>query len=32
MTNADIADLLKQKGFDVDRRKILLPDRDSRAW
>ena len=26
VTNADIADLLKQKGFDVDRRKILLPD------
>ena len=26
VTNGDIADLLKQKGFDVDRRKILLPD------
>ena len=26
VTNADIADLLKQKGFDLDRRKILLPD------
>jgi large subunit ribosomal protein L9 len=26
VTNADIADLLKQKGFEVDRRKILLPD------
>ena len=26
VTNADIADLLKQKGFDIDRRKILLPD------
>ena len=26
VTNADIADALKQKGFDVDRRKILLPD------
>ena len=26
VTNADIADLLKQKGFDVDRRKIMLPD------
>ena len=26
VTNSDIADLLKQKGFDVDRRKILLPD------
>jgi large subunit ribosomal protein L9 len=26
VTNADIADLLKAKGFDVDRRKILLPD------
>ncbi len=26
VTNADIADLLKEKGFDVDRRKILLPD------
>ncbi len=26
VTNADIGDLLKQKGFDVDRRKILLPD------
>jgi large subunit ribosomal protein L9 len=26
VTNADIADLLKTKGFDVDRRKILLPD------
>jgi large subunit ribosomal protein L9 len=26
VTNGDIADLLKQKGFDIDRRKILLPD------
>src|SRR5262245_16993684 len=26
VTNADIADALKQKGFEVDRRKILLPD------
>ncbi len=26
VTNADIADLIKEKGFDVDRRKILLPD------
>ena len=26
VTNADIAELLKAKGFDVDRRKILLPD------
>jgi large subunit ribosomal protein L9 len=26
VTNADIADLLKEKGFDLDRRKILLPD------
>jgi len=26
VTNSDIADLLKAKGFDVDRRKILLPD------
>jgi len=26
VTNADIADLIKDKGFDVDRRKILLPD------
>jgi large subunit ribosomal protein L9 len=26
VTNADIADLLKDKGFDIDRRKILLPD------
>jgi len=26
VTNADIADLLKEKGFDIDRRKILLPD------
>ena len=26
VTNGDIADLLKEKGFDVDRRKILLPD------
>jgi large subunit ribosomal protein L9 len=26
VTNADIAEALKQKGFDVDRRKILLPD------
>ena len=26
VTNADIGDLLKEKGFEVDRRKILLPD------
>jgi large subunit ribosomal protein L9 len=26
VTNADIADLLAQKGFEIDRRKILLPD------
>ncbi len=26
VTNADIADILKERGFDVDRRKILLPD------
>jgi large subunit ribosomal protein L9 len=26
VTNADIAELLKDKGVDVDRRKILLPD------
>jgi large subunit ribosomal protein L9 len=26
VTNNDIADLLKEKGFDIDRRKILLPD------
>lgn len=26
VTNGDIADLLKAKGFDIDRRKILLPD------
>ena len=26
VTNNDIADLLKQKGFDIDRRKIMLPD------
>ena len=26
VTNSDIADLLKQKGFDLDRRKILLPE------
>lgn len=26
VTNGDIAELLKQKGFDIDRRKILLPD------
>jgi large subunit ribosomal protein L9 len=26
VTNTDIAELLKQKGFDLDRRKILLPD------
>ena len=25
VTNADIADLLKEKGFDIDRRKIMLP-------
>ena len=31
VTNADIADLLKEKGFDIDRRKILLPDRVARA-
>ncbi len=26
VTNADIADALKVKGFEIDRRKILLPD------
>ncbi len=26
VTNADIGDLLKAKGFEIDRRKILLPD------
>ena len=26
VTNSDIAELLKAKGFDIDRRKILLPD------
>jgi len=26
VTNADIAEVLKEKGFDIDRRKILLPD------
>ncbi|MEW6323287.1 MAG: 50S ribosomal protein L9 [Acidobacteriota bacterium] len=26
VTNADIGELLKEKGFDIDRRKILLPD------
>src|SRR5919108_1438206 len=26
VTNADIADVLAKKGFDIDRRKILLPD------
>jgi large subunit ribosomal protein L9 len=26
VTNGDIAELLKAKGFDIDRRKILLPD------
>jgi large subunit ribosomal protein L9 len=26
VTNADIADLLKEKGFEIDRRKILLAD------
>ena len=26
VTNSDIAELLKEKGFDIDRRKILLPD------
>jgi large subunit ribosomal protein L9 len=26
VTNADIADLLTSKGFEIDRRKILLPD------
>ena len=26
VTNGDIADLIKEKGFDLDRRKILLPD------
>ena len=26
VTSQDIADALKAKGFDVDRRKILLPD------
>ena len=26
VTNADIAEVLAKKGFDIDRRKILLPD------
>ena len=26
VTNADIAELLAEKGFEIDRRKILLPD------
>jgi large subunit ribosomal protein L9 len=26
VTNADIAEMLKERGFDLDRRKILLPD------
>ncbi|MGE3190703.1 MAG: 50S ribosomal protein L9, partial [Vicinamibacterales bacterium] len=26
VTNADIAEVLLQKGFEIDRRKILLPD------
>jgi large subunit ribosomal protein L9 len=26
VTNADIAEVLEEKGFEVDRRKILLPD------
>jgi len=26
VTNADIAELLARKGFEIDRRKILLPD------
>ncbi len=26
VTNADIAELLASKGFEIDRRKILLPD------
>jgi large subunit ribosomal protein L9 len=26
VTNADIAELLLEKGFEIDRRKILLPD------
>ena len=26
VTNADIAEMLAQKGFEIDRRKILLPD------
>ena len=26
VTNADIAELMKEKGFDIDRRKILLAD------
>jgi large subunit ribosomal protein L9 len=26
VTNADIAELLTSKGFEIDRRKILLPD------
>jgi large subunit ribosomal protein L9 len=26
VTNSDIAELLKEKGFELDRRKILLPD------
>jgi len=26
VTSGDIADALKTKGFDIDKRKILLPD------
>jgi large subunit ribosomal protein L9 len=26
VSNQDIADVLKERGFDIDRRKILLPD------
>ncbi len=26
VTSADIADLLKEKGFEIDRRKIILPE------
>jgi large subunit ribosomal protein L9 len=26
VTNADIAEMLAQKGFEIDRRKVLLPD------
>ena len=31
VTNADIAELLAAKGFEIDRRKILLPIRSRRS-